>query len=133
MPDQLVVCFTLNRQSIYVASAAARSAFKQRHTVAGAPTLKVWPVPTRVDTSEKDRLEIAQTIARARFSGLLPHLNPEQEDAYWGEIPVPYEAYYAYEEVLASFATVPARPDPCSRRWRRSRSTCWASRWRRAS
>ena len=45
IPDELVVCFTLNRQSIYGASAAARSAFRQRRTAEGTPTLKLWPVP----------------------------------------------------------------------------------------
>jgi hypothetical protein len=107
MPDQLVVCFTLNRQSIYGAAAVARSAFTQRHTSAGTPTLTVWPVPMRVEVFEKDRLEIAQTMARAQFSGLLGHLDPEQEDKYWGEIGVRYEPYYAYEEVLASFRDRP--------------------------
>jgi cellulose biosynthesis protein BcsQ len=110
MPDQLVVCFTLNRQSIYGASAVARFAFKQRHTREGAPTLTVWPVPMRVESFEKDRLEIAQTMARARFSGLLCHLKPEQEDTYWGEISVTYEPYYAYEEVLAPFRERPRQP-----------------------
>ena len=107
MPDQLVVCFTLNRQSIYGASAVARSAFKQRHSSSGNPTLRVWPIPMRVEPSEKDRLEIAHTMARARFSGMLRHLTPEQEDKYWGEIGIRYEPYYAYEEVLASFRDRP--------------------------
>jgi formylglycine-generating enzyme required for sulfatase activity/cellulose biosynthesis protein BcsQ len=110
MPDELVVCFTLNRQSIYGASAAARSVFEQRRTRTGAPTVKIWPLPTRVDPSEKDRLEVAQTIARVRFTGLLSHLDPEEEDKYWDEIPVPYEAYYAYEEVLATFRERSRRP-----------------------
>jgi hypothetical protein len=88
MPDELAVCFTLNRQSIYGASAAARSAFRQRHTAAGEPTLKIWPVPMRVELFEKDRLEVASTMARARFSGLMHQLDPEQEEDYWGEISV---------------------------------------------
>jgi hypothetical protein len=65
MPDELVVCFTLNRQSIYGASSAARSAYKTRHTASGEPTLKIWPVPTRVEAFEKDRLELASNMARA--------------------------------------------------------------------
>jgi formylglycine-generating enzyme required for sulfatase activity/cellulose biosynthesis protein BcsQ len=107
MPDELVVCFTLNRQSIYGITAAARSAFAQRRTASGDPTLKIWPVPTRVESFEKDRLEIASTMARARFSGLVWQLSPEQEDVYWGEIAVSYEPYYAYEEVLAAFRDRP--------------------------
>jgi formylglycine-generating enzyme required for sulfatase activity len=107
MPDELVVCFTLNRQSIYGITAATRSAFGQRRTASGEPTLKIWPVPTRVEKFEKDRLEIASTMARARFSGLMWQLSPEQEDVYWGEIAVGYEPYYAYEEVLAAFRDRP--------------------------
>ncbi len=107
MPDELVVCFTLNRQSIYGASAAARLAFLSRHGLDGKPTLKIWPVPMRVEYAEKERMELASELARARFSGLMTHLHPENEDIYWGEIPVSYEAYYAYEEVLASFRDRP--------------------------
>lgn len=107
MPDELVVCFTLNRQSIYGAAAAARSALQQRRTDEGVSTLKVWPVPMRIEPSEKDRLEIAHTIARTTFSGLMPHLDPEQVDTYWSDISVAYEPYYAYEEVLAIFKDRP--------------------------
>ena len=107
MPDELVVCFTLNRQSIYGASATARLAFISRHGSDGNPTLKIWPVPMRVEYAEKDRMELASTLARARFSGLMPHLDPDREDVYWGEIPVAYEPYYAYEEVLAPFRDRP--------------------------
>lgn len=103
MPDELVVCFTLNRQSIYGASAAARSAFKARHGPSGNPTLRIWPIPTRVENSEKDRLEFTLAIARARFAGLMHQLGPDEEDRYWSEVSVNYEPYYAYEEVLAAF------------------------------
>ena len=107
MPDELVVCFTLNRQSIYGASSAARTAFRLRHSPSGDPMLKIWPVPCRVELFEKDRLEFASTLGRARFSGLMRQLSPEEEDKYWGEIPVPYEPYYAYEEVLAALRDPP--------------------------
>ncbi|MGO6667649.1 hypothetical protein ELI49_30310 (plasmid) [Rhizobium ruizarguesonis] len=103
MPDELVVCFTLNRQSVFGASAAARHTFTVRHTPSGDPTVKIWPLATRVEASEKDRLEIATNIARARFSGLMVHLDPLQEETYWGEVPVSYEPYYAYTEVLSPF------------------------------
>jgi formylglycine-generating enzyme required for sulfatase activity len=107
IPDEIVVCFTLNRQSIYGAAAAARSALQQRRTRDGVSTVKVWPVPMRVELSEKDRLEIASTLARTTFSGLMHHLNPEQIDDYWSEINVTYEPYYAYEEVLSVFRDRP--------------------------
>jgi hypothetical protein len=109
MPDQLVVCFTLNKQSIYGAAAAARSAHRQRRSASGAPTLKVWPVPTRIDHSEKERLEVAFAIARARFSSLAWQLDPAAEEDYWASIGVEYEPYYAYEEVLAALRDRPRR------------------------
>ena len=52
--------------------------------------------------NERDRLEVASAVARARFAGLMHHLDPEQEENYWGEIAIGYEPYYAYEEVLAT-------------------------------
>jgi hypothetical protein len=107
MPDELVVCFTLNRQSIYGASAASRQAFMSRQRLDGSPVLKIWPVPMRVEYAEKDRMELALAHARVRFSGMMPHLDPNKEDLYWGEIPVAYEPYYAYEEVLSSFRDRP--------------------------
>lgn len=107
MPDEIVVCFTLNRQSIYGAAAAGRSALQQRKTLEGLATIKVWPVPMRIESSEKDRLEFAYTFARTIFSGLMHHLNPEQIDDYWGSISVPYEPYYAYEEILSVFKDRP--------------------------
>lgn len=107
MPDELVVCFTLNSQSIDGAAAAAKSALDQRTPPKSKPSIKVWPVPMRVEPSEKDRLERARTLARTKFNFLLNHLSPEQQDRYWGEIEVTYEPYYAYEEVLSTFADRP--------------------------
>jgi hypothetical protein len=108
-PRNPMVCFTLNRQSIYGAAAAARSATQQRQTDAGPSTLKVWPVPMRIERSEKDRLDIAHTIGRTAFSGLMLQLTPVEIDAYWSLIGVNYEPYYAYEEVLAVFKDLPGQ------------------------
>jgi formylglycine-generating enzyme required for sulfatase activity len=106
MPDELVVCFTLNRQSIYGASTAALSALQQR-TKNDAATLKIWPVPMRIELAEKDRLERARALARTRFSSSFTHLEPDAADAYWGAAEVPYQPYYSYEEVLAVFRDRP--------------------------
>jgi len=107
MPDELVVCFTLNQQSLRGAAAVAASAFAQRRSPEGQPTLIVWPVPMRVEYAEQKRLEIMRAVARTRFSSLLVHLDPEAEDRYWGEIEVNYQPFYAYEEVLAAFGDRP--------------------------
>ena len=103
MPDQLVVLFTLNRQSIKGASAIADSADKQRRREDGKPSLVIWPVPTRVERAEVDRLEAAQEAARETFDRFLAHLPREERAEHWTNIEVLYQPYYAYEEVLAPF------------------------------
>lgn len=107
MPDQLVVCFTLNQQSMAGASAVAYSALQQRRAPDGSPTLRVWPLPMRVEDAEQERLELARAIARTRFSRVLGHLSPSEQDRYWGDIEVAYYPLYAYEEILAVFGDRP--------------------------
>ena len=107
MPDDVVVCVTLNRQSIFGAGTSAVSIFNQRKKPDGSPSVKIWPVPMRIEFAEKERLEAAQALMRARFAGLMPHLTPDDEDRYWGKIEVPDHPFYAYEEALAVFGDRP--------------------------
>ena len=109
MPDDLVVCFTLNTQSIEGASAAAASALAQRRKDDGQPALRVWPVPTRVELGEKEKLEFARNSAREHFDRFLERMSPAERDQYWGTIEVLYQPFYAYEEVLATFADTPGQ------------------------
>ena len=81
MPDALVVCFTYNNQSIRGASAIAESVFgarqrlgaalasEERPAEAGGP--QIFPVPTRVDQTELDKLESRRRYARAVFAPVL--------------------------------------------------------------
>lgn len=99
MPDDLVVCFTLNNQSIEGAASVAASVQSQR----GASGIRIFPVPTRVELAEKDKLEVRRAYARERL-GLFPsHLGPAERDRYWGAVEMLYVPYYAYEEVLSPF------------------------------
>ena len=107
MPDELVVFFTLNRQSIYGAAATAMSADGQRRLPTGEPALRIWPVPTRVDKSEQERLERARAMAREQFAQFLWHVPLTRRPDYWGSIELQYFPYYAYEETLASIADTP--------------------------
>lgn len=107
MPDELVVCFTLNRQSIYGAAAASLSALQQRTRRDGTPTLRIWPLPMRIEFAEKDRLDRARALARTRFSSSFTHLEPDAADVYWGATEVPYQPYYSYEEILVVFRDRP--------------------------
>jgi cellulose biosynthesis protein BcsQ len=104
MPDDLVVCFTLNQQSIKGTAAVAESANLQRRRATGEPSLRIWPVPTRVELAEKDRLEAARETARATFQRYLGHLPRKNRDTYWSGIEILYQPYFAYEEVLSVFA-----------------------------
>jgi cellulose biosynthesis protein BcsQ len=106
MPDKLVVCFTLNSQSVIGASSIARSAGAQR--AAGASVeFKIFPVPTRIDRSEKLKLEISRQVARKAFDGFPTGFREHEADRYWGQVEVPYESFYGYEEVLAVFGDEP--------------------------
>src|SRR4030095_12751108 len=86
MPDDLVVCFTLNNQSIQGAAAVADSAFKQRLKPSGEPGLRIWPVPTRVELAEKDKLEAARDASQQIFQSYLLHLPRLERRSYWGRI-----------------------------------------------
>lgn len=109
MPDRLVVCFTLNEQSIAGAASTAASAAAQRRLPSAATTLRVMPVPTRVDQGEKERADVARLGARAAFDGLLDWLDDDQIPEYWAAVETPYLPFYAFEEVLAVFGDPPGQ------------------------
>jgi hypothetical protein len=44
MPDDLVVCFTMSRQSIDGAITTAKTVLMERDSKSGGPKLRVWPV-----------------------------------------------------------------------------------------
>lgn len=100
LPDALVVCFTLNTQSIEGAAAVAESVSAQRH-------IPIFPIPTRIEFAEKQKLDLARSRAHERFAPVMSHLDPAGRDAYWGGVEVIYQPFYAYEEVLATFADRP--------------------------
>jgi hypothetical protein len=99
MPDTLVVCFTLNYQSIEGAAAVAASAVAARRAL-GRP-LRVLPLATRLDGNEAKLLESMLTYARRLFSPLMP--DGVDQDRYWREMGVPYFSRYAYHESLVPF------------------------------
>lgn len=103
LPDALVVFFTLNKQSMRGAEAVALSVREQR------PELPIFPVPTRVDPFESDKMEAALRHAKRVFTPFLAHLEQAKllasgtRDEYWGDVEFPYQPFYSYEEVLAPF------------------------------
>jgi MinD-like ATPase involved in chromosome partitioning or flagellar assembly len=97
MPDRLVACYTLSRQSIEGVDGVLASVRKQRDN--GRP-LQILPLEMRVDTSEKQKLDAARAVARPRFSR---YLSPGADPSYWENMEVLYWPFYNFEECLAVF------------------------------
>src|ERR1700684_659780 len=65
LPDILVICFTLNDQSIDGASNVAQQIsgrYRDRN-------IRILPVPTRIEDGEKEKLDIGRALARIKFDG----------------------------------------------------------------
>ena len=119
LPDNLVVCFTLNYQSINGASTVATTALEQRNKLGEiekleqkdspnvesleSATFDIFPLQTRIENAEKKKLELRRDYARQKFSQFPLALPGNDKELYWENNSVLYEAYYAYEELLAAF------------------------------
>ncbi|HTJ35502.1 MAG TPA: TIR domain-containing protein, partial [Dactylosporangium sp.] len=103
LPDVVVNCFTLSIQSVDGAVAVSESIRHQRRGRA----LRFLPVLMRVEDAEQVKLEIGRDHARRRFRPFLDHASPDEANRYWGDVEVPYKPYFAYEEILATFAERP--------------------------
>ncbi|WP_436524796.1 FxSxx-COOH system tetratricopeptide repeat protein [Actinoplanes sp. HUAS TT8] len=100
LPDVLVDCFTFSDQGIEGAARMAR----QLHSVRD---IRVLPVPMRVDPAEKGKADAGRAVAFREFADLPSGLHEDERRAYWLSVEVPYRAYYAYEETLATFGDEP--------------------------
>jgi hypothetical protein len=100
MPDKLVLCFTMNQQSLQATASVAASVRSQRPP----GSLQIFPVPMRVDVAEKEKLDAARQEARRQLD---PFLDQRLLPTYWGDIEVPYQAFYSYDEALAPFIDAP--------------------------
>ena len=102
MPDELVVGFTLNLQSVIGASKTAASILGQR-SMRNRP-IRIFPVAMRVEPNEFLKTGTMKDYAKPRFLPLLPpEMGDEEREKYWGETDVPYIPFYAFEENLAYF------------------------------
>lgn len=109
LPDALVVCFTLNNQSI-VGAASVAQIVNTKTAGPTKPAIPILPVPMRVEQFEKDKLATRRKYARSQFTLFPNHIAASERDAYWGAMEVLYDPYYAYEELLAAFGDEPGRP-----------------------
>ena len=103
MPDKLVVCFTLNNQSLTGSAQTAKSVVGQRR---GTP-LRVFPVPMRLERGEKEILQRGLQFAREQFIEFVP---PDQEE-YWSKVAFFYTPFYAQSEMLAAFGDLSDQVD----------------------
>ncbi len=107
LPDTLVDCFTFSEQGIDgAAEVATQVAMAQQPR-----KIRVLPVPMRIDTAEKERADAGRRLAKHRFMDLPVLPTPEDRAEYWRTVEVPYRAFYAYEEILATFGDVPGSPN----------------------
>ena len=99
LPDVLVDCFTFSEQGIDGAAQMAR----QLLNTYGRRKVRIFPVPMRVDPAEKRKADAGRAVAMHRFQDLPVGMADDERRAYWNSVQVPYQAYYAYEETLATF------------------------------
>ena len=121
MPDTLVVCFTLNDQSIRGAAGIANSVSKQvlskrvppppdsaSEPPSTARKFRIFPIPTRVEIiSEFDKRQVGLELAQKTFSVFLDHIPAGEQSAYWGSMQMAYFPFYAFEEIPAVFGDAP--------------------------
>lgn len=129
MPDSLVVCFTLNNQSIEGATAITQDVYDQRLSQDSRPLnpptaarnrsaskythpyrFRVFPVPMRVDPFEQVKLDARRIYARAKFDRFLERIPTVERRGYWDSVEVPYIPFFAYEELLSPFKEEPTDP-----------------------
>ena len=105
LPDVLVDCFTLSTQGIEGAALIAR-------IIQGDPgrSIRILPVPMRVDPAEKEKVDAGQAFATRLFADLPVRMSEVERHEYWSAVEVPYRAFYAYEETLAVFGDKPGSP-----------------------
>jgi MinD-like ATPase involved in chromosome partitioning or flagellar assembly len=106
LPDVLVDCFALSTQNIEGAAQIAKIIGDQHRR----RSIRVLPVPMRVELGEKERADASRAFATRLFSGLPAGMSDAERKAYWAEIAVPYQPFYAFEEMLAVFGDEPGNP-----------------------
>jgi hypothetical protein len=110
MPDVLVACLTLNRQSIEGVASILNSirswqnnAESLAHPAEKRRDISFYPVATRIEGSEQEKLELARAHARKVLAPFLSKAESRDLRSYWDDMEVTYRPFYAYEEILASF------------------------------
>jgi MinD-like ATPase involved in chromosome partitioning or flagellar assembly len=102
LPDIVMDCFTLSAQAVDGAAMIAEAI--QSHS---ERSIRILPVPMRIDDSQKERFDASLTAAIRKFRALPAGMSEEQRHDYWRSVGVPYRGVYSYEEMLAVFGDYP--------------------------
>ena len=103
LPDVLVDCFTLSDQGIDGAARVAAAVTTYGKKDGDGRHVRVLPVPMRVDSAEKVKADAGRACALQAFRGLPADMPDDERLDYFSRVEVPYQAFYAYEEILATF------------------------------
>lgn len=103
MPDTVVACFTLNRQSIEGVRAILTSIREFRSSTVDGSRISFFPIATRIENAEQLRLERTRGYARNALANFLPTQFQSRPRDYWDSMEFAYRPAYAFEEVLAAF------------------------------
>jgi cellulose biosynthesis protein BcsQ len=103
LPDQVVACFTLNRQSVEGVAAILRSIRDYRSPTTDGSRITFFPLATRIENGEAKRLEVARKFARDQMNKFIPSEAQTDPRTYWDRMEISYRPAYAFEEVLAAF------------------------------
>ena len=93
----------MNRQSIDGVDAIIRSIRLFRSPTVDGAAIECFPMATRIENAEKERLEIARSYAREKLAEFVPAQAPSRERGYWDDMEIAYRPFYAFEEVLSAF------------------------------
>ena len=97
MPDEVVLCYTYNRQSIEGIAAVARSIIAKRQDII------LYPIATRV-VKDVVGIDKARTFAIKHLSSFVSESQLQSsETSYWSSAEVPHYPTYGFEELLAAF------------------------------
>jgi len=107
LPDVVVDCFTLSTQGVEGAAMIADMIQDNPHR---DRSIRILPVPMRIDQAEKEKADAGRAFAASRFAGLPGGMSDEERRDYWAAVEVPYRVFYAYEEILAVFGDAPGSP-----------------------
>jgi len=109
-PDLLAVCFTYNNQSSEGTAGVAASVHYQRVVERHDSGFRIVPLPMRVDSYERAKLDARRAYAWTLFDPLIDWISDAERRVYWTKVEVPYIPVFAYEEVLATFRDEPSDP-----------------------